>query len=30
VHLQQGLSQEAHLAAEVAKAKVTMKEPARG
>ena len=30
VHLEQGLTQEAHLAAEVVKAKATMKEPARG
>lgn len=30
VHMQQALSQEAHLAAEVVKAKATMKEPARG
>jgi hypothetical protein len=30
VHLEQGLSQNDHLAAEVVKAKATMKEPARG
>lgn len=30
VHLEQGLTQEAHLAAEVVKAKATMTEPARG
>jgi hypothetical protein len=30
VHMQQGLSQDAYLAAEVVKAKATMKEPSRG
>jgi len=30
VHLEQGLSQNEHLAEEVVKAKATMKEPSRG